>query len=72
MTDSDPVVHCVRLVNSTTAIVYVTFTSLQDPSQGPNGDSQDNWTLDYRMKRSGWQWLIDYAGPHNGSTHTSG
>jgi hypothetical protein len=41
-------------------------------SQGPNGDSQDNWTLDYRMKRVGWQWLIDYAGPHNGSTHTSG
>jgi hypothetical protein len=72
VTDSDPVVHYVRLVNATTAIAYVTFTSFQNSSQGPNGDSKDNWTLDYRMKRSGWQWLIDYAGPHNGSTHTSG
>ena len=70
--DSDPVIHYVRLVNSTTAVAYVTFTSFQDASQGPNGDTQDSWTLDYRMKRVGWQWLIDYAGPHNGSAHTSG
>jgi len=70
--DSNIEIHYVRSEEPDLAIAYVTFTSFQDPSQGPNGDTQDNWTLDYRMKRSGWQWLIDYAGPHNGSTHTSG
>ena len=67
--DSDIVIHDIRMIGSRKAVAFVTFTSTQDPSQGPNGDTQDNWTLDYWMKLVGWQWLIDDVGPHAGSTH---
>lgn len=67
--DSDIVIHDIRMIGSRKAVAFVTFTSTQDPSQGPNGDTQDNWTLDYSMKLVGWQWLIDDVGPHAGSTH---
>ena len=62
----------IKYVDPTTAVAYVTFDSTQDSSQGPNGDTSDSWTLDYRMVRVGGAWYIAYAGPHNGSTHTSG
>jgi len=67
--DSDIVIHDIRMIGSRKAVAFVTFTSTQDPSQGPNGDTRDNWTLDYSMKLVGWQWLIDDIGPHAGSTH---
>jgi hypothetical protein len=30
-------------------IAWVSFTSLQSASQGPNGDTCDIWSLDYTM-----------------------
>ena len=41
-----------------TATADVTFTSRQDSSQGPNGDSCDNWTLVYTMIQAEGYWLI--------------
>jgi hypothetical protein len=71
-TDDDVAIRYIGRVSSTTAAAYVTFTSYQAAAHGPNGDTEDHWTLDYVFKRVGGQWLIDYAGPHDGSTHTPG
>jgi len=54
-----------------TIVAFVTFTSIQAPGYGPNGESCDHWTLDYTMRLVGFRWLIDLAGPHNGSTHST-
>jgi S1-C subfamily serine protease len=53
-------------------LVVLGFNSLQASAQGPDGDTCDNWTLDYAMvQASDGRWLIDSALPHGGSTHTS-
>jgi hypothetical protein len=70
--DSAVVVHRVTALDARTAAAFVTFTSTQAASFGPNGDTRDNWTLDYAMKLVGDRWLIDGVAAHNGSTHTSG
>jgi hypothetical protein len=70
--DSAVVVHRVTALDARTAAAFVTFTSTQAASFGPNGDTRDNWTLDYTMKLIGDRWLIDGVAAHNGSTHTSG
>ena len=70
--DSAVVVHRVTALDARTATAFVTFTSTQAASFGPNGDTRDNWTLDYTMKLIGDRWLIDGVAAHNGSTHTSG
>jgi len=51
-------------------LAHVTFTSVQAPDKGPNGDSCDNWDLDYSMIPSAGTWLIDQVRGHNGGqTH---
>ncbi len=69
--DSAIVIHALTVLDSRTVIAYVTFTSTQDASQGPNGDTRDDWTLDYTMRLITGRWLIDGVTAHNGSTHTS-
>jgi serine protease Do len=51
--------------------VDVSFTSLQAPSLGPNGDDCDHWTLAYSMVEANGVWLIQAADGQNGSTHQS-
>jgi serine protease Do len=69
--DFDVVVSAVSQVAAGTDVASVDFTSLQDPSEGPNGDSCDDWTLNYTMVAQGGSWLIDQAVGQQGSTHTS-
>jgi serine protease Do len=52
------------------AQVPLSFTSVQDSAYGPNGDTCDNWTLNYTMLNSAGTWLIQSATGQHGSTHT--
>jgi len=55
-----------------TVVVGIGFTSLQDATHGPNGDTCDNWTLDYTLiQAADGSWLIDSTQPHLGSLHTT-
>jgi hypothetical protein len=50
--------------------LWVTFTSRQDPGQGPAARPQETctlWSLDYRMDRKNGLWLIDATRPHEGT-----
>lgn len=47
------------------------FTSVQDAAKGSNGDTCDNWTLNYTMVNTGGTWLINSATGQNGATHTA-
>lgn len=65
------VVHSVTSAGSA-ALAHVTFTSVQAPDKGPNGDTCDDWDLDYTMIPSGGTWLIDQVKGHDGGpTHTT-
>ncbi|MCL4310304.1 MAG: hypothetical protein M1340_08355 [Actinobacteria bacterium] len=64
-------VHDITPVDAATLQVFVTFTSTQDPGYGPNGETCDNWTLDYTFKRENGSWLIDVSRPHNGISYQS-
>lgn len=51
---------------------HVTFTSVQSPEKGPDGDTCDNWDLDCTLIPAGGSWLIDKVLGHDGGrTHTS-
>lgn len=53
------------------ANAHVSFTSVQATIKGPDGDTCDNWDLDYTLIPSGGSWLIDNSVGHNGGpTHT--
>jgi hypothetical protein len=49
-------------------VASVSFTSVQNAADGPNGDTCDNWTLNYTMRLFGGVWLIDAVAPQNGGT----
>jgi len=50
----------------------VTFSSVQASEKGPDGDTCDNWDLDYTLIPSAGSWLIDKVFGHNGGrTHTT-
>jgi S1-C subfamily serine protease len=49
----------------------VTFTSLQRPAKGPNGDSCDHWTLQYTLIQIGSVWRIEVANGQGGQTHSA-
>jgi hypothetical protein len=53
------------------ALADVSFTSLQSPSKGPNGDSCDNWTLEYTLLETGGSWLIQQSVGQGGVTSES-
>ena len=58
-------------VSPSTVAVALAFNSLQASAQGPDGDTCDNWTLDYTLiQASDGSWLIDSAAPHAGSRHS--
>ena len=69
--DFNVAIQSIRGRGPGTEVVDVSFTSLQSPAQGPNGDSCDNWTLEYTMVNSGGTWLIDYTSGQNGRTHSA-
>lgn len=69
--DYDVSIHGVTATSTGAELVDVSFTSLQAPSQGPNGDSCDNWTLEYTMISSGGSWLIESARGQGGVTQVS-
>jgi S1-C subfamily serine protease len=51
-------------------LVWVTFTSHQDPGQGPAARPQETctqWSLDYAMAKKNGLWLIDATRPHEGT-----
>jgi hypothetical protein len=53
------------------AIASVTFTSIQDAADGPNGEPCDNWRLSYTMRTVGGTWLIDAVNAQaGGPAHT--
>lgn len=55
-----------------TVRVDVAFTSLQASAQGPNGDTCDNWTLDYTfIQAADGSWQINGNAPINGVDHTT-
>ena len=66
------VIQSISMVDTQTAVAFVTFDSTQAASQGPNGDTSDSWTLDYTMKLVDGRWLIDRVLGQKGSTHTPG
>lgn len=69
--DSDFTVLGAQLTDPNTVVVSMEFSSLQAPGYGPDGETCDNWTLDYTMSRgSAGTWLIDATAGHDGSTHT--
>jgi serine protease Do len=69
--DFNIVILGAQLVDDTTVTVDLTFTSLQSPAYGPDGDTCDNWTLVYTMIQStDGTWLMDGSKAYNGSTHT--
>ena len=66
--DSNVTVQAITPLDATTLKVFVTFTSTQDADYGPNGDTCDNWTLDYTFDLVNGNWLIDGNHSHNGIT----
>lgn len=70
--DSDFTVLGAQETDPNTVVIGMEFSSLQAPGYGPNGETCDNWTLDYTMIRSAaGNWLIDATAGHDGSTHTA-
>lgn len=69
--DFDISVGAVTSLPDGNAQVPVSFTSIQDSADGPNGDTCDNWTLNYTMTNGSGTWLIDSATGQNGVTHTT-
>jgi serine protease Do len=68
--DSEIQVLDAAQIDARTVRVGLTFTSLQAPDKGPNGESCDIWTIDYTMiQASDSSWLIDAAKPYNGTLH---
>ena len=70
--DNDFNVLGAQQTDPNTVVIGLAFSSLQAPGYGPNGETCDNWTLDYTMVRGGnGSWLIDATSAHDGSTHRS-
>lgn len=70
--DSELEVLSAEATGPRTAMVALAFNSLQAPEYGPDGDSCDNWTLDYALvEDADGSWLIDGTSPHDGTSHTS-
>jgi hypothetical protein len=57
-------------VEGGTVVVWVTFTSHQDPGMGPGDRPEEtctDWSLDYVMAPKNGLWLIDATRPHEGT-----
>ncbi len=51
------------------AAAWVTFTSVQSPRFGPEGEACTRWSLDYEFVRVGSRLLISNVGTHGGDGH---
>jgi hypothetical protein len=54
-------------------VLWVMFTSHQDPGKGPTDSPQETctrWSLDYVLAQKNGLWLIDATRPHDGRGHT--
>lgn len=60
-----------RQYSRNSADVALSFTSLQAPSKGPNGDSCDTWSLTYHMVAFGGVWYINGTDPYGSIEHAS-
>jgi S1-C subfamily serine protease len=70
--DSNFQVLGAQQTDANTVVIGLAFSSLQAPGFGPNGETCDNWTLDYTVVRGAeGNWLIDATTPHNGSKFTA-
>lgn len=67
--DFDITLEALSVPSPGSALADVSFTSLQSPSKGPNGDSCDNWTLEYTLLESGGSWLIQQSVGQGGVTN---
>jgi hypothetical protein len=65
-------VHSVILKSGGKVLAHVAFTSFQASQKGPDGDTCDNWDLDYLLVPVGDSWQISaVSGYQNGPTHSS-
>jgi serine protease Do len=62
-------IHAFDRTSPDTKIAYITFTSLQAPGYGPEGENCTFWSLDYTMRLINGRWLIERADPHDGVGH---
>ena len=70
--DSNITIYDAQFNYDSTADIFVTFTSIQESQWGPNGDTCDNWNLDYQMDEVDGTWLINSViAPDGASTHTT-
>jgi S1-C subfamily serine protease len=70
--DSNITIYNEQFNGDGTADFLLTFTSVQESAWGPNGDTCDNWNLDYQMEQVGGTWLINSVTAGDGvSTHTT-
>lgn len=67
--DTNITVVSAQAQGSSQEVVDLHFTSHQPASSGPNGDTCDNWTLDYTVTDYFSQWVIASTAGHNGVTH---
>jgi serine protease Do len=51
-----------------TAVANLSFTSLQSPPQGPQGNSCDNWSLTYTLQEIDGSWVIQSSTGQDGAT----
>jgi serine protease Do len=62
--------NSVTVSSSGVDVAGLDFTSVQDAAHGPDGNTCDNWTLNYTMVNTGGTWLIDSVTGQNGVTHS--
>lgn len=68
--DSNITVLDAHAVDASTVTVALAFTSLQTADKGPNGDTCDNWTLQYTMVQGpDGTWYIDGTQAYGGAEH---
>lgn len=63
-------VRDVAQTTSDRAQVWLTFTSIQGPGYGPDGETCTDWSLDYEMLTVDGRWRIDRVTPRAGSGHS--
>ncbi len=67
--DFDLSVEAYTVVDDDTHRLWIRFTSLQDPTYGPDGESCTRWSVDYTVQRIEATWRIVAATGHDGPIH---
>lgn len=70
--DSGVEVLAAEATGPDSAKVTLSFNSIQAAANGPDGDTCDDWTLDYDLIESpDGSWLIDGTSPHGNTSQTT-